>query len=53
VLAEKQIHVPIETILIDTIEEAGATRFLGSPTIQINGLDLEPSARDLSQTGLG
>jgi len=53
VLAENQVIVPIEEVLITTPEEALANKFLGSPTIQVNGIDLEPSARHLSQTGLG
>jgi hypothetical protein len=53
VLAEKQIDVPIEALLINNEEEARRNKFLGSPTIKINGFDLEPSARDLWQTGLG
>jgi hypothetical protein len=53
VLVEKQINIPIEQILINDEEGARRNKFLGSPTIKINGFDLEPSARDLSQTGLG
>jgi hypothetical protein len=53
VLTEKKIEIPIETRLINTEGEARAKQFLGSPTIQINGIDLEPSARNLWQTGLG
>ncbi len=52
-LDEKQLNIPIEQILIHNEEEARINKFLGSPTIKINGFDLEPSARDLSQTGLG
>ncbi|MBI4767966.1 MAG: DUF2703 domain-containing protein [Deltaproteobacteria bacterium] len=53
VLEEKKISGSIEEILITTEEEAWRNNFLGSPTIKINGTDLEPSARNLSQTGLG
>jgi hypothetical protein len=53
VLAEKQINVPIETLLINNEEEARKNQFLGSPTIKINGFDLEPSARSLFQIGMG
>jgi hypothetical protein len=53
VLDEKKLNIPMEQILIHNEEEAGTTKFLGSPTIKINGNDLEPSARELSQTGLG
>jgi hypothetical protein len=53
ILIERQIDIPIDLVLIQTEAEAAAGHFLGSPTVQINGLDLEPAARGLSQTGLG
>jgi hypothetical protein len=53
VLDEKQLNILIEPILINTEEEARTNQFLGSPTIKINGFDLEPSARELFQIGLG
>jgi hypothetical protein len=53
VLDEKKLNIPMEQILIHNEEEARKNKFLGSPTIQINGFDLEPSARNLWQTGLG
>jgi hypothetical protein len=53
VLDERQVIGSIEERLITTAEEALANQFLGSPTIKINGADLEPSARNFSQTGLG
>jgi hypothetical protein len=49
---EEKINVPIEILLINNEEEARTNQFLGSPTVKINGIDLEPSARNLSQTGL-
>jgi hypothetical protein len=53
VLDEKQLNLPVEQILINEEEEARINQFLGSPTIKVNGIDLEPSARELSRTGLG
>ena len=52
-LKEKGLRAKIESVLIHNEEEARAKRFLGSPTIQVNGLDLEPSARSLEAFGLG
>ncbi len=52
-LDEEQLNILIDPILINTEEEARTNRFLGSPTIKIDGVDLEPSARDLWQTGMG
>jgi hypothetical protein len=37
--------------LIRTQEEADAWRFLGSPTVQVNGLDIDSSARTSSIFG--
>lgn len=42
------IPVEIHKIRVETPEEATHERMLGSPTIQIDGLDIDPSARDRS-----
>ena len=41
----------IERILVETPEAASRLRLLGSPTIQVNGKDLEPSARGRTDFG--
>ncbi len=41
----------LETAVNDS-EAASALRFLGSPTIQINGVDAEPAARTSDQFGI-
>ncbi|MBI5252503.1 MAG: hypothetical protein HY912_23660 [Desulfomonile tiedjei] len=46
------ISVNIEMIVIRTQEEAQELHFLGSPTVQIDGLDIEPSARESAAYGL-
>jgi len=38
---------------IRTQGEAEALAFLGSPTVRINGMDIEPSARSATGFGLG
>ncbi|AFM23084.1 hypothetical protein Desti_0347 [Desulfomonile tiedjei DSM 6799] len=45
------LSIKIETILVTTLEQAEKLRFLGSPTVQINGLDIEPSARESTAFG--
>lgn len=40
------IFINLRTILINTQKQAEEHRFLGSPTIQVNGLDIEPAARE-------
>lgn len=42
VLAEEGQHAEIEVIRIDTQEQAQAHRFIGSPTIRINGHEIQP-----------
>lgn len=46
VAQDLNILVNIETIMVGTQEQARELRFLGSPTVQIEGFDIEPSARD-------
>lgn len=43
---------PIEVRITDPAS-AKSMRFLGSPTVLINGLDVEPGARDSDQFGFG
>ena len=44
VLGEEGIQAEIERVEM-TEEAAQSERFLGSPTIQVDGLDIEPAAR--------
>jgi hypothetical protein len=37
---------------IETAEEAERERFLGSPTIRVNGRDIDPGAKDRTDYGL-
>lgn len=46
------IHEEVREIKVDTCERAEATSFLGSPSVRINGVDIEPSARDAKVFGL-
>lgn len=46
VLREMNIEEKIEIIEINSEEEAKKYNFLGSPTIQINGLDIEKERRN-------
>jgi len=38
------ITSPVETVEIRSAEEAVRLRFLGSPTVRINGVDIDPNA---------
>ena len=45
IAAEMGIHARVKTVLVESPEQAIQLRFLGSPTVQVNGLDIDPSAR--------
>lgn len=51
-LAESGIAAPITLILVDTHEEAVHHRFLGSPTLRINGNDVDPAIAGRDTYGL-
>ena len=51
VARESQIPIRLERLLIQTQEEAAAHRFMGSPTVQVNGVDLGPDMRDKTTFG--
>ncbi len=46
------VKIHLESIAVKTPEEAEEFRHIGSPTVWINGLDIEPGARDVKQFGL-
>ena len=43
-LSDAGITAPVVVLEIATREEAVAQRFLGSPTVRVNGVDVEPGA---------
>ena len=45
------ISIALEKILVDTPEQAEALAFLGSPTVQVEGRDIKPGARDRKNFG--
>jgi hypothetical protein len=49
---EVGVQVPITQQLITTSDEAHQSRFLGSPTIRVDGLDIEPIARERTDFGI-
>jgi glutaredoxin len=53
VLAEQGIKTEVELIKVETEEDARRHRFIGSPTIKINGVDVEPGVQDVRQFSLG
>lgn len=52
VAQDLNISVNVEIVMVGTQKQAHELRFLGSPTVQIDALDIEPSARDSVAFGL-
>ncbi|MBI4361318.1 DUF2703 domain-containing protein [Candidatus Micrarchaeota archaeon] len=50
--AESGVRVEIKTIVVNTQEEAEQHRFLGSPTLHVNGRDVDPMAEKMTRYGL-
>ena len=46
VLAREGIDAQIVSLEIQDVETATKLRFLGSPSIRVNGMDIEPGRRD-------
>lgn len=53
--ALRAVGVPaiVEEVEVRTNDDAQAWRFLGSPTVRVNGLDVEPEARGVEHFGVG
>jgi hypothetical protein len=51
-LADAGVDMPILIRRIDSDDEAVAERFLGSPTIRVAGVDVDPTAADRDAYGL-
>lgn len=51
VLREERRHVEVREILVPDASAAQATKFLGSPTVRVNGIDIEPEARERGDFG--
>lgn len=51
-LGEEGLLVPVRRTQVSSREAAIRERFLGSPTIRINGEDVEPAARARTDFGL-
>jgi hypothetical protein len=52
VLTERGIEADIREIEITDGSDAQAQRFLGSPTVRVDGVDVDPSASTRTQFGL-
>jgi hypothetical protein len=52
IVADTGLTVPVREVQITTPEEAEPWRFLGSPTVFVNGVDIDPNARQQASYGL-
>ena len=52
VAAEMDLAVDLEHAIVKTPGDAVMQRHIGSPTVQINGLDIDPGARGIEQFGV-
>jgi hypothetical protein len=52
VIAEEAIDAKISMVLIETLENARKLHFTGSPTVRINGMDVETNSLDNKDYGL-
>jgi hypothetical protein len=46
IAAEEDVAIDLRLVEVSSPEEAEATRFLGSPSIRVDGRDVEPGADD-------
>ncbi len=44
--AELGLFIQLSQLVVTTSDEASLYKFHGSPTVQVNGLDIDPSMRD-------
>ena len=52
-LRELDLAAEVSHIMVDTVEKAWELRFLGSPSIRINGHHAEPGAEERQDFGMG
>ena len=52
VAKEMGININFSHVIVRNQDEANKNRHIGSPTVQINGLDIDPGARDIEQFGV-
>ena len=52
IVADMGLVVTVAEVQINTSEEAQQRRFLGSPTVLVNGMDIDPNAQQQVHYGL-
>jgi len=52
VAIEMNINIHLNVTIVETPEQAQKNHFIGSPTVQINGIDIEPALRKIELFGV-
>jgi hypothetical protein len=52
VLHEEGCEAKVQEVLVPDVETAQRVHFLGSPTVRVNGIDIEPAAQNRGDFGL-
>ena len=52
VAREMGLAIKLEHVIVQTPEEAEAHRHIGSPTVLVDGRDIEPAAREANRFGI-
>ena len=52
VLREEGCSADVREVLVPDVSTAKRVKFLGSPTVRVNGIDIEPAAKDRKDFGL-
>jgi hypothetical protein len=52
VLREEGSSDDLREVLVPDVSTATRVKFLGSPTVRVNGIDIEPAAKDRRDFGL-
>jgi hypothetical protein len=52
VLQEESCDAEVGEVLVPDVDTAQKVKFLGSPTVRVNGVDIEPNARERKDFGL-
>jgi hypothetical protein len=51
-LAATGVEDPVKLVQVESVEDAERQRFLGSPTLRIGGVDVDPAANQRTDYGL-
>ena len=51
-MAEVAVDAPVELRHVESVQAAERERFLGSPTLRVNGQDVDPTAGERTDFGL-